>query len=193
MDTVKASLGVRITSVIFKIVGIFLFLTGLIGFTEPEKGVAVGITVCGLLFFFSGTLALKGNIRMKLKQIEYNEKMVKDKANQLAEEERRQRIQQRRIEQEEEHIRIENEKRQQILNAYPAFKNEIEKNEPAINMPLDLLVYLLGEPEMQKKETTTKKEKVTAFYGAYQTRTGSVKYEIQITLENGIVTGIKEL
>lgn len=62
-----------------------------------------------------------------------------------------------------------------------------------VGMPMYLLMVAVGRAK-DIKESITKGKKIEKwYYGEYQTRVGTYKYKLEVTLENDVVAGWKDL
>jgi len=62
-----------------------------------------------------------------------------------------------------------------------------------IDMPLEMLLASMGKPADEKKNVTKKSIKTKLYFGARRTRQQTTVYELEVRLENDIVTGFREL
>jgi len=62
-----------------------------------------------------------------------------------------------------------------------------------LDMPLELLLASMGKPADEKKNVTKKSTKKKLYFGARRTRQKTTVYKLEVSLENDIVTGYREL
>lgn len=130
-------------------------------------------------------------------------------ANEKAERERLEAEENEKIkkQKEEEQIRIANEKAererlevekkekefQDFKNKYPDHWENILNKKIALDMTLEMVIMILGEAHNRKEAVTKTKTTEKYYFHPFTNAQKKISYKLEVTFENGLVSGWKEL
>ena len=80
-----------------------------------------------------------------------------------------------------------------LCSKYPQFKHNILSRSICVNMPYELLIFLFGQPGDTKEQVLKNKIKKQFFYHGVLTNRNTIKYKLRVDIEDGLITGWKDL
>jgi hypothetical protein len=134
------------------------------------------------------------NIRLANEKIERErlEAEENEKKNKQREEE-----QLRLANEKAEKERLETEKKekefQEFKNKYPDHWENILNKKIALDMTLEMVIMILGEAHNRKEAVTKTKTTEKYYFHPYKNAQKKTSYKLEVTFENGLVSGWKEL
>ncbi len=171
----------RIVGIGLMIVGGFITLICFIMYDSTKDGSMFGsITV----FIIMGAPLLAGGFylirKSKLRIQTENQKMI-DQKNLLAQ-------------QKAEKERLDEELRQnEIKQKYPEFAQNIIDKKLTLGMTLDMVTVFLSEPSDRKESVMKTKTTEKYYFRPYKNAQNKTSYRLEVTFENGLVNGWKDL
>jgi|GEM_PF-4258533 len=76
---------------------------------------------------------------------------------------------------------------------YPDYRDNILNKTIILNMPMDLVIFIFGQPGDRKEQVTKNKIKENLFFGGYINRQGRMSFTLRVDFEDKVVIGWKDL
>ena len=168
-------------------------------FSEGKVGEAIfSIFILELIPAAIGFYAFKFSKRFsakeKQKQLEEQQRLAIEKEKARKEwEEFEIRAAKERAEKEKLEAEQKEKEFQEFKNKYPNHWQNILDKKLALDMTLEMVSMILGEPHNRKESVSKTKTTEKYNFHPYQNSQKKTSYKLEVTFENGLVTGWKEL